>query len=84
MVLMQFLALRSNDHQRARARLLRAEADPLRFISISDWDDDSSLKAWKASPGFRQKIESVKELCEGFVGGDYEVTTAILAPALRS
>jgi heme-degrading monooxygenase HmoA len=67
-----------------RSARLRAEADPLRFISVSDWDDDASLKAWKASPGFRQKIESVKELCEGFVGGDYEVAAAIPAPALRS
>ena len=65
------------------ARLLRAEADPLRFISVSAWDDDGLLKAWKASPGFREKIESVKELCEGFVGGDYEVAAAILTPALR-
>ena len=66
------------------ARLLRAEGDPLRFVSVSDWDDDASLRAWKTSPGFREKIESVKELCAGFVGGDYDVAAAMLTPALRA
>ncbi len=66
------------------ARLLRAEGDPLRFVSVSDWDDDASLKAWKASPGFREKIESVKELCDEFLGGDYDVAAAVLSPALRA
>ena len=66
------------------ARLLRAEGDDLRFVSISDWDDSASLKAWKTSPGFRQRIESVKELCDGFVGGDYGVAAAVLTPKLHS
>ena len=53
------------------ARLLRAEDDPLRYVSVSDWDDQASLKAWKASPGFREKFGAVRELCDGFVGGDH-------------
>lgn len=63
------------------ARLLRAEDDPLRFTSVSDWDDDVSLKTWKASPGFREGIESVKELCDEFLGGDYDVAAVFTAPA---
>jgi heme-degrading monooxygenase HmoA len=66
------------------ARLLRSEDDALRFVSVSDWDDDAHLKAWKVSPGFREKIERVKELCDGFVGGDFEVAALIMAPALRA
>jgi heme-degrading monooxygenase HmoA len=64
------------------ATLLRAEGDPLRFTSISVWDDDASLKAWKATPGFRQDLESVKELCDEFLGGDYDVAAAFSAPAV--
>jgi heme-degrading monooxygenase HmoA len=63
------------------ARLLRAEDDPLRFTSVSDWDDDASLKAWKVSPGFQEGIESVKELCDEFLGGDYDVAAVFTAPA---
>ncbi len=66
------------------ATLLRSEEDPLRFVSVSDWDDDASLGAWKASPGFSEKIESVKDLCDEFQGGDYEVAVAISAPAVHS
>lgn len=57
---------------------------PLRFVSVSEWADDASLKAWKASPGFREKIESVKALYDEFLGGDYDVTASVSAPALRS
>jgi heme-degrading monooxygenase HmoA len=65
-------------------RLLRSDEDPLQYVSVSDWDDDASRTAWKASPGFREKFASVRELCEEFVGGDYEVAVAVHAPALRS
>lgn len=67
------------------AKLLRAEGDPLRFTSIAEWDDDSSLKAWKTSEGFRENIESCKELCDEFLGGDYDVAASFSAPsAVRS
>ena len=53
-------------------------------MSVSEWADDASLKAWKASPGFREKIESVKALYDEYLGGDYDVTASVSAPALRS
>jgi heme-degrading monooxygenase HmoA len=66
------------------ARLLRSDDDALRFVSFSDWDDDASVKAWKTSPGFREKFESVRELCEEFFGGDHDLAVAVAAPALRA
>jgi len=33
------------------ATLLRSDEDASLFVSVSDWNDEASLKAWKASPG---------------------------------
>jgi heme-degrading monooxygenase HmoA len=63
------------------ARLLRAEGDPLRFTSVSDWDDDAARKAWKASPGFAQGIQSVRELCDEVVADDYDEVAGFSAHA---
>ena len=63
------------------ARLLQAEGDPLRFTSISDWDDDGSVKAWKTSPEFQQGIQATKALCDEFIGDDYDVVAAVFSPA---
>lgn len=66
------------------AKLLRSDEDALLFVSVSDWDDEVSLKAWKASPGFREKIAAVKDLCDDFGGGDFHVATEVKAPSVRS
>jgi heme-degrading monooxygenase HmoA len=62
------------------AKLLRSEDDPQRFTSISDWDDDATLKAWKESPGFAERIGPVREVCDEFVGGDFDVAVSVKAP----
>jgi heme-degrading monooxygenase HmoA len=63
------------------ARLLRSEGDPQRFTSIAEFEDDASLKAWKNSENFRANIEPLKELCDDFLGGDYDVAVSFSAPA---
>jgi heme-degrading monooxygenase HmoA len=65
------------------ATLLRSEEDPLRFTSVSDWDDDASLKAWKISQAFQEKFQSVRELCDEFLGGDFDVAASFSAPTLQ-
>jgi len=61
------------------ARLLQSEDDPNRFTSVSDWDDDASLKAWKTSEGFRTGMGSAGELCDDFLGGDFDVAAVFEA-----
>jgi heme-degrading monooxygenase HmoA len=61
------------------ARLLRSKDDPLRFNSFSAWGDDASLKAWKTSSSFEQGLASVRELCDEFVGGDFDAVAELTA-----
>jgi heme-degrading monooxygenase HmoA len=57
--------------------LLRAEDDPQRFISVSNWEDDASRAAWAQSPAYGDGIESVKELCDEFQGGNFGAAAVI-------
>jgi heme-degrading monooxygenase HmoA len=59
------------------ARLLRSDDGPVIFTSISEWADAASLQAWKESPGFQEGLHSARELCDSFVGGDFQVASAI-------
>jgi heme-degrading monooxygenase HmoA len=61
------------------ARLLRSEDDSNRFTSISDWDDDATLKAWKQSDGFMAGMGAARGLCDDFLGGDFDVAVAVEA-----
>ena len=61
-------------------KLLRSDEDPLRFTSIADWDDDGSVRAWKTSENFRASIQSCRELCDEFLGGDFGVAVSFSAP----
>jgi heme-degrading monooxygenase HmoA len=61
------------------ARLLRSLDDPNRFTSISDWDDAESRDAWKSSGGFQAGMASAREVCDDFVGGDFDVAASVEA-----
>jgi heme-degrading monooxygenase HmoA len=61
------------------ATLLRSQDDPLRFTSVSEWDDDASVKDWKTSADFQQKMGAVRALCDDFVGGDFDVAASFSA-----
>jgi heme-degrading monooxygenase HmoA len=51
----------------------------LRFTSISAWDDDASLKAWKTSQEFQTKLAAVTALCDEFIGGDFDLAAGFKA-----
>jgi len=61
------------------ATLIQAKDDPRRFTSISDWDDDASLQAWKASPEFAEKFAVVRGLCDDVVAGDFDEAASFSA-----
>jgi heme-degrading monooxygenase HmoA len=63
------------------ATLLQAKDEPRRFTSLSDWDDDASLQAWKQSPAFAEKFAAVRDLCDDVVAGDFEVSASFAGPS---
>jgi heme-degrading monooxygenase HmoA len=61
------------------ARLLRSDDAGDRFTSVSDWDDAASARAWMTTPGFAERLGRVRELCDEFVGGTFELAAEVLA-----
>jgi len=54
------------------ATLIRADEDPRRFVSFSDWDNEASRAAWLNSDDSKQKFGAAKDLCDEFMGGNFE------------
>jgi Antibiotic biosynthesis monooxygenase len=52
------------------ARLLRSDDAGDRFTSVSDW---------VTTPGFAERLGRVRELCDEFVGGTFELAAEVLA-----
>lgn len=50
----------------ARGTLLRDREDPTVFFSFGPWRDLGEIEAWRADPGFRERVERIRELLEGF------------------
>jgi heme-degrading monooxygenase HmoA len=63
------------------ARLLRSQDDSQRFTSVSDWDDDAALAAWTSNPGFQEKFDAVRELCDDFRGGNFDLAASVPGPS---
>jgi heme-degrading monooxygenase HmoA len=59
------------------ARLLRSLASPQQVTSISEWETAASRDAWKTSPAFREGFEASRELCDEFLGGDYDESVIV-------
>jgi len=55
--------------------------DDGRRTSVSEWDDDTSLHAWKDNPGFRERIAPVRELCDEVLTGGFNLAAAFSAPS---
>lgn len=55
------------------ATLLRSDDDGRRFESFSDWDDAEARAQWQTHAEFAEKMGAVRELCEDFQGGNFEV-----------
>ena len=48
------------------AKLLRDMADPRRFVSFGPWDSLEAIDAWRALPGFRERVSGIREFLESF------------------
>ena len=47
-------------------RLLRDHDQPSRFVTVAPWDSASTLRAWRAGPGFGERVGRMRELLEDF------------------
>ena len=51
--------------------LIRSVGDPRHFVSFGRWADLESVRAWKATPDFAQRITRCRELCDTMVNGEF-------------
>ena len=48
------------------AKLLQDEADPDHFISFGPWRDQGAMSAWRAHPGFKDRVGRLQALLVSF------------------
>lgn len=48
------------------AKLLRDTGTPNRFISFGPWQSLDAIEAWRSHPGFRERVQGIRELLESF------------------
>jgi heme-degrading monooxygenase HmoA len=55
------------------ARLARDLRDPERFVSFVEWADLESVRAWKGSPEFKERMGRVQKHIDGFAPTEVEI-----------
>jgi len=50
----------------ASAKLLRDVADPRRFVTIGPWESLEAIDAWRALPGFAERVAAIRAILERF------------------
>ena len=56
------------------AMLIKDAGDDRHFISMAGWDSLEHLYAWRALPGFAERMGACRALCDDFRGSNYELT----------
>jgi len=59
------------------AQLIQDADDPRHFISFAGWESSEAMKAWRALPGFADKLSACRVLCEDFRGSSYTVAATV-------
>ena len=57
--------------------LLRDRSEPRRFVSVGPWRSEKDVQEWRASEGFRTRVEELKPLLERFEPGSYSPVISI-------
>jgi heme-degrading monooxygenase HmoA len=55
------------------ARLLQDERQPTRFISLAPWDSRRAIAAWRALPGYGERIARLRGLVETFTPAELDL-----------
>jgi len=59
------------------ATLLRDIGDPTRFVSFGPWDSLEAIDAWRALPGFRERVERIRGFLESFEPNTLELVATV-------
>ena len=62
-------------------RLVRDLKEPRKFISFADWDGIESIRAWKETPEFKERIGRVKQHTDDFTASEAELAVRVDAAA---
>jgi heme-degrading monooxygenase HmoA len=57
--------------------LIRDDGNPQHFLSFGGWDDFDSVKKWRQSPEFGERLGKCRELCDEFQAGDYSLSSQV-------
>ena len=60
-------------------RLTCDDGDPQRYVSFAPWADAASVRAWKQSPQFRQRIAQILQHVEDFQPTELSVVAGVEA-----
>ena len=63
---------RKNHPSMLVANLLHDRGVPQHFVSFAEWADADARAAWKAAPGFAERMSACVALCEHMKGADYD------------
>jgi heme-degrading monooxygenase HmoA len=58
-------------------RLARDMDDGARFVSFGRWESIEEVHAWKASPGFQERMRRLQQHVAQFVPAELEVIAAV-------
>ncbi len=59
------------------ALLLRDREGPNPFFSFGPWDSVEQIEAWRANPGFEERVGTLRELLESFEPRTLDVAAAV-------
>ena len=61
-----------HDFPEAVGTLIRDRERPNRFVSFGPWPDAETAERWRSTPAFRETLEKMRELLDGFEPGMYD------------
>ena len=57
--------------------LLRDHSDESRYVSLDPWPSADVAQRWRDDPGFRDRLDQMMELVDGFEPGTYDVVLSV-------
>jgi heme-degrading monooxygenase HmoA len=58
-------------------KLLRDSSTPNRFVSFGPWESGDAIAAWRALPGWEERVERLRELLDGFEPSTLELVAEV-------